>query len=139
RVSDVCDLVALPFSELDSDEDPGRCQRNCIEGVVGDCYSDCGDKCEGDQLALKLCRRACRDARCNSLQARCIRDDSDDENHFTAYEVCCERPNGNCLEEVDCEVTTTNTTTSTTSTSTTSTTTTAASTTTTLARAASAR
>jgi len=141
QVSDVCDpeAIGLPFFEVGPDDDPGRCQRRCIEGIVGDCYSDCRDACEGHTLALNVCRRACRDASCTELQARCVQNEN--EERFTPYEVCCEQPGRDCLGEVDCKVTTTVTTTSTTSTTvaTTTTTTVFGATTTTLLAATSSR
>jgi len=47
------------------------CQEACVRGVVGTCFDDCQDRCEGDHLALKICRQACKDAQCGELHAFC--------------------------------------------------------------------
>lgn len=89
------------------------CQERCIHRFVGDCYAECRDRCEGDELALKRCRRGCRDAQCGVLKGNCR---SDDEEPDTDYEFCCDhRQDGQCSEDVDCKVTTTSSTSTTTS------------------------
>jgi hypothetical protein len=95
------------------------CQPRCIGGLVGGCFADCEDRCEGDQTALAICRRGCRDASCSQLMDQC----TTEGNHpHGSYERCC-MACGNCQADVDCETTTS-------STSTTSSTTTASTTTT---------
>ena len=56
--------------------DPFGCQRRCVEEIVGSCYEDCNDRCEGDRLALALCREGCRNAQCGLLRRACTENDS---------------------------------------------------------------
>jgi len=95
------------------------CQPRCIVGIVGECFSDCEDRCEGDRLALAICRRGCRDAGCVPLMDACT---TKRDRARSPYQRCCTAC-GNCQSDVDC-VTTTSTTTTTRSTTTATTTTT---------------
>ena len=47
------------------------CQGGCVLGIVGSCYDDCRDQCEGDRQALGICRQACKDAQCGELHTVC--------------------------------------------------------------------
>ena len=95
------------------------CQSRCIIGIVGECFSDCEDRCEGDGLALAICRRGCRDAGCVPLMDACT---TKRDHARSPYQRCCTAC-GNCQADVDCETTTSTTaTTSSTRTATTSTT-----------------
>lgn len=100
------------------------CQQQCTRTIVGNCYSLCLNACRGDNDALNLCQRACRNAQCASLRRSCA---SDAANPAPSYAACCSQ----CLDssgvscsdsdqtaEELCTPTTTTTTTSTTSTST---------------------
>jgi hypothetical protein len=105
---------------------PCDCQGICIRRIVGSCYDECDDRCEGDTTALGICQRGCRNAQCTRLENTCTMGDSGAAH---AYVVCCTGC-ANCQDSVDCEVTTTSTsTTRTTTTETVSTTTVATSTT----------
>ena len=92
-----------------------QCQQSCIETIVGSCYQDCNDACEGDQVALGICRGACRDAQCAQLENQCTVGQDGGGNQ---YQRCCTAC-GNCETEVDCVTTTSTTTTSSTSSTTT--------------------
>ena len=93
----------------------------CVVGLVGSCYGECNDRCNGDTQGLRICDRACRDARCAALRDEC----TPDGGHAGAYRACC-RACGTCDTDVlTCE-TTTSSTTITTTTATTSTTVTTA-------------
>lgn len=97
------------------------CQPRCIVGIVGECFSDCEDRCEGDRLALAICRRGCRDAACVPLEDACT---TKRDRPRSPYQRCCTAC-GNCQSDVDCETTTSTTATTsstTTATATTSTT-----------------
>lgn len=95
------------------------CQERCIEGLIGDCYADCDDQCEGDQTVLGICRRGCRDAACGPLEGMCT---TTKDRPRSEYQRCCNAC-GNCQADIDCQTTTTISTTTTSSpTSTTSTT-----------------
>ena len=85
---------------------PGcRCQPDCIVGIVGGCYDDCNDRCDGDGDALAICRRACRDAQCTELENQCRQGGSSAH----PYEKCCTTC-GNCATAVSCTPTTSTTT-----------------------------
>lgn len=119
-----------PPRTLQAGEDPFGCQRRCIQGIVGDCYAECTDRCEGDETALRLCRRGCRDAHCEQVERACTQtseDDDDDGDGGSAapYLLCC-TSHDSCLDELAdafacVQVTTTTVTTATTSASTSST------------------
>jgi len=95
------------------------CQERCIDGLIGDCYADCDDRCEGDQTSLGICRRGCRDAACGPLEGMCT---ARKNRPGSEYQRCCNAC-GNCQDDVDCQTTTTLATTTTSGpTSTTSTT-----------------
>ncbi|HLY38679.1 MAG TPA: hypothetical protein VKU61_11635, partial [Candidatus Binatia bacterium] len=89
---------------------------------VAGCYSDCADNCEGNQCATTICQRACRDAVCDAIVARCTDTTANGDDNFQrrmSYHSCCDR-NGTCIgaDEAPCLPTTTETTTTSTSTTT---------------------
>src|SRR2546425_2135342 len=96
------------------------CQQRCIVGMVGGCFADCEDRCEGDGLALAICRRGCRDASCGPLRDACT---TERDRPRSSYQRCC-MACGNCQNDIDCVTTTSTTTTSSTTTASTSTSTT---------------
>ncbi len=96
------------------------CQQRCIVGMVGGCFADCEDRCEGDGLALAICRRGCRDASCGPLRDACT---TERDRPRSSYQRCC-MACGNCQSDIDCVTTTSTTTTSSTTTASTSTSTT---------------
>jgi len=113
-------------------EDPFRCQARCVSSIVHGCYDECTDRCEGDQTALKICRRICRDEQCNTLGKTCIADDGDGGGGAAknAYLVCC-TSHDSCLAELSCDLVCEQLTTTTVTTTLTTTTVTATSTSTT--------
>lgn len=40
------------------------CEGTCVAGDVADCFDDCRDSCDGNQLAEPICFQACCDAHC---------------------------------------------------------------------------
>ncbi len=64
---------------------PGcTCQPDCIVGIVGGCYDDCNDRCDGDGDALPICRmlydlRQLRDGR--QLHAHHVDDHRNEGQH----------------------------------------------------------
>ena len=82
-----------------------------------------------------MCKNACRNAKCDNLQAKCTVDPLDDPpgNSVNAvYSLCCQRcGDDNCRDEFECIATTTSTSLTTTSTTATAITTTSTSLTTT--------
>ena len=100
------------------------CQQQCIRTIVGNCFSQCLNACRGDQDALNLCQRACRNAQCASLRSTCA---SDAANPAASYAACCSQcsSSGACDTDLDaidlCTPTTSTTTTTSTSSSTSST------------------
>ena len=68
-----------------------NCQPNCINGIVSACYSSCVDRCDGDTNALVVCKRGCRDQKCDRLTKSC----TDDGTGTNAYALCC-RQCDNC-------------------------------------------
>jgi hypothetical protein len=102
-----------------------NCQQQCIRTIVGNCYSQCLNACRGDQDALNLCQRACRNAQCASLRRACA---SDAENPAASYAACCSQCSAAITCSTDdldteslCTPTTTTSTSTTTSSSTSST------------------
>ncbi|TMA46811.1 MAG: hypothetical protein E6J81_09745 [Deltaproteobacteria bacterium] len=108
---------------------PQDTQRQCVFQVAARCYGQCDDRCQGDSIALKICRRGCRDAVCGLLRGACT---FNDRAQSAPYRQLCDAC-GDCAAELDqavaCEVTTTSTSVSTSSTNTTSTSTSTTSTT----------
>src|SRR3989441_13373638 len=49
-----------------------NCQGQCIRRIVGSCYDECNDRCEGDTEALGICQRGCRNAQCMRLENACM-------------------------------------------------------------------
>ena len=97
----------MGLEAVGKEEDPFGCQRRCVEEIAGSCYEDCNDRCEGDQLALALCREGCRNAQCRLLQRACT---ENDRRAASRYRLCCISHDG-CLDTVDCVIITTTTTT----------------------------
>lgn len=71
-----------------AEEDDKDCSPACVSRVLNDCFEDCADACDGDSLAFKFCRGACRNRHCTLIMSSC-----------------------DCEEGVDCEVRTNTTTT----------------------------
>jgi hypothetical protein len=89
------------------------------------CYARCEDACNGDQVALPICQRSCRNASCLAIKAKCTLNERNQDKIDPKYTQCCcakDDPTdcGDCKtpDEAECETTTT--TTSTTSSTTTS-------------------
>jgi hypothetical protein len=102
-----------------------NCQQQCIRTIVGNCYSQCLNACRGDQDALNLCQRACRNAQCAAVRAACA---SDAATPAASYAACCSQCSAAITCSTDdqdtqaiCTPTTSTTTTTTTSSSTSST------------------
>lgn len=103
------------------------CQRQCINGIVGSCYEKCAQACGGDQDALLVCQRVCRNGQCQRLQSQCVSEGADDGSSAggsQSYQACCLASGTACDEDTTESVACVSTTTSTTSTSTTTVTTT---------------
>ena len=96
---------------------PRDTQRECVFQITEPCYGECNDRCGGDQRALKICRRGCRNAVCGLLRGACT-DNTRDQS--AAYRQRCHAC-GDCQEQladaVACETTTTSTTSTSTSSS----------------------
>ena len=97
------------------------CQRACVEGIVSDCYAECDDRCEGNGDALAICRRGCRNDKCNAITRACTADVGG--SGTTPYELCCTQCGDTCesdlADQFACEQVTTTTRTTTTVTTTT--------------------
>jgi hypothetical protein len=101
-------LPGAPASASPAVVDRCACQQRCIVGIVGGCFADCEDRCEGDGLALAICRRGCRDAGCGPLTDACT---TTQDRPRSPYQRCCTAC-GNCQSDIDCETTSSTTTTS---------------------------
>ena len=103
------------------------CQKQCVNGIVGSCNQKCAQTCGGDQDALLVCQRVCRNGQCQRLQSQCVSEAADDGSSAggsQSYQACCLASGTACDEDTTESVACVSTTTSTTTTSTTTVTTT---------------
>jgi hypothetical protein len=106
----------------------GVCFNDCIRLLdsVRSCYEDCDDACGDDKVARPICQRACRNASCLAIKARCTLNEHNPDLTFDSYTDCCCGDEGkgddadcdsgrdDCRtpDEAECETTTTSTSTS---------------------------